>query len=112
MLRGQLKELKRDIRADQIGKKEFEDHLYLLEKQKELLMRRLSANEKWAAEFDEAIGPFERKYSSLTKDISGLYDAAKEEHAKGLLVLIEEFNYHPAFKRWCDNFTAIPFKPK
>jgi hypothetical protein len=24
---------------------------------------------------------------------------------------IDEFEYHPLFKRWSDTFTAIPFKP-
>jgi hypothetical protein len=27
-------------------------------------------------------------------------------------MLIKEFDYHVAYKRWNDTFTAIPFKPK
>ena len=30
---------------------------------------------------------------------------------EGIILLIEDFAYHPAFKRWSDTFTAIPFKP-
>jgi hypothetical protein len=31
---------------------------------------------------------------------------------QGIDMLIKEFNYHIAYKRWNDTFTAIPFKPK
>ena len=27
-------------------------------------------------------------------------------------LLISEFNYHVAYKRWNDTFSAVPFKPK
>ena len=33
-------------------------------------------------------------------------------HAKGIQMLIDEFNYHVAYKRWDDTFNATPFKPK
>lgn len=47
----------------------------------------------------------------LVKDIEQLYSNAKEKHAKGIQMLVDEFNYHIAFKRWSDEFTAVPFKP-
>ena len=56
--------------------------------------------------------PTRCRYKDLTKNISGLYQNAKEQHVKGLEVLVEEFNYHPMFKRPTDNFTAVPFVPK
>ena len=31
---------------------------------------------------------------------------------QGLEMLIKEFGYHIAYKRWNDTFTAVPFKPK
>jgi hypothetical protein len=31
---------------------------------------------------------------------------------QGLQMLIEDFGYHIAYKRWNDTFTAVPFKPK
>ena len=71
----------------------------------------MKKNEAWANEFDNAIGPFERTYNSLTHEISGLYGMAKVEHLKALEVLIQEFAYHPLFKRWSDTFSAVPFKP-
>ena len=35
----------------------------------------------------------------------------KEKHAKGVQILVDEFQYHPTYKRWNDEFTAVPFKP-
>ena len=110
-LKLELTALGREIKADRIGKKEFEDHLLQLNKKKTLLEARVAKNEAWAAEFDKAIGPFENTYNNLTNEISGLYDSAKEEHMKGIEVLMEQFSYHPLFKRWSDDFFAVPFKP-
>ena len=64
------------------------------------------------AAFDKEIGPFEEKYRNLVSEGGRLYGAAKEKHAAGLQVLIDHFNYHPSFKRWNDDFTAVPFRPK
>jgi hypothetical protein len=36
---------------------------------------------------------------------------ATEKHAAGVQILMDEFAYHPAYKRWDDQFTATPFKP-
>ena len=88
------------------------------------------------------MGPFQQKYLALCQEIHGVYDNAKEFHAKGIEMLIkvrlqlsawavlqhlmppnakachkpifwclQEFAYHPAFKRFNDTFTATPFKP-
>ncbi len=62
--------------------------------------------------FDSKIGPFRDLYDNLTGDITVLYEKAKEQHMHGLELLCEEFQYHPAYKRWSDTFSATPFKPK
>ena len=107
-----LKELTDDIKALGKGKKEYGDQLKLLQERKDLLQARVAENEKWAANFDSLIGPFEDKYATLRTTIAGLYEVAKDKHAKGLVNLIENFAYHPEFKRWNDTFTSNPFKPK
>lgn len=101
-----------DIKADRKGKKEYEDQLGKLEREREECRARLEANRAWAAKFDEEIGPFERKYETLTGNISGLYENAKAEHRKGLDLLIQEFSYNPLFKLPSKQFHAIPFVPK
>ena len=89
--------------------------------------------------FDKDVAPFQQKYVHLVEDIHGVYGTAKEVsldanavllhvllcvslllsalvcmqfHAKGIQMLIDEFNYHIAYKRWDDTFNATPFKPK
>ena len=112
VLRGQMSALKREIRADRAGKKEFEDQISLLKRKRELLEKNYNANAAWAKGFDASIGPFEAKYAGLTTEIGGLYDNAKLQHANGIKLLVDEFRYHPTFKRWNDDFSAVPFRPK
>ena len=112
VIKTQMDQLDKQIREDEKGKKEYSDQLGRLNKRKIDRLTRFNKNQKWAKEFDGQIGPFEAKYKGLTKDIAGLYENAKVQHAKGLDVLKREFNYHPAFKRPQDNFFAVPFVPK
>ena len=76
-----------------------------------MLRVRLKKNREWAAQFATNVGPFEAKYDKLTGEIGSLYDDAKVKHGVGLQLLMDEFNYHPAFKRPGDDFTATPFRP-
>jgi hypothetical protein len=69
-------------------------------------------NENWAKSYETDLGPFTQKYDAITNEIGGLYGNAKKGHAKGISLLQKEFNYHPAFKRPGDTFSALPFKPK
>ena len=43
--------------------------------------------------------------------MDGLYANAKQKHADGLQLLVENFQYHPLFKLGKDPFVAVPFKP-
>lgn len=101
-----------EIRADEKGKKDFEDELKKLNIKRNDVMSRLDKARDWASHFDTDIGPFERKYAKMTEKMSDRYDIAKAEHMKGLQVLMDEFQYHPEFKRYNDQFTAVPFRPK
>ncbi len=83
-----------------------------LGKRKKEYKDRIQENTAWAEGFDQKIGPFRDLYDNLTNDITVLYESAKEEHMKGLELLIEEFEYHPSYKRWSDTFSSTPFIPK
>lgn len=50
-------------------------------------------------------------YKNMTSDIGSIYDKAKEGHLSGLHILMNEFGYHPEFKRPGDSFSAVPFRP-
>ena len=101
-----------EIKADEAGKKEYDDQLTRLRTRQADLEKRIAANQEWARAFDVNLGPFQKKYEKMTGDMSGLYDDAKQKHQSGLNVLMKEFGYHPAFKIPGNDFTAVPFRPK
>ena len=101
-----------EIKADKEGLAAYQAILKRVRLEKELTKLRLKHSREWLAQFDRCIGPFDRKYDTLTADIGTLYDRAAEKHARGLALLEAEFGYHPAFKRTGDDFAGIPFKPK
>eukprot|EP00518_Triparma_eleuthera_P017223 CAMPEP_0197555034 /NCGR_PEP_ID=MMETSP1320-20131121/12530_1 /TAXON_ID=91990 /ORGANISM="Bolidomonas sp., Strain RCC2347" /LENGTH=156 /DNA_ID=CAMNT_0043115995 /DNA_START=46 /DNA_END=513 /DNA_ORIENTATION=- len=109
-LRGQLARLEQEIKADEKGKWEFDMVIGQLETRKRDLTKRIEMNEEWAKQYDRKIGPFEKTYDDMTANIGKTYENAKKGHARGLKVLEEEFDYHPAFKQKDDAFFAIPFK--
>eukprot|EP00948_MAST-09A_sp_MAST-9A-sp1_P002973 g2973.t1 len=104
--------LKQEIRDDQDGVAGFDRILGQLYKKRDFLQKRMDENVMYAKQFDEKIGPFEKMYEGLTKDIDVLYRNAKKQHAQGIEVLKQEFDYHPLFKRKNGEFTGVPFKPK
>ena len=111
-LQRKLKEVEADIREDKLGQKEYEDTLDRLQRRRADLQKRVEENEDYISGFEQDMKPFLQKYEALVADIDTLYADAKEKHSQGLLLLIRDFAYHPAYKRWSDNFTAMPFKPK
>ncbi|PNW74789.1 hypothetical protein CHLRE_12g509800v5 [Chlamydomonas reinhardtii] len=113
-LRKSLQELEADLKKDEEGRKEYETYLKQLEIRKADLQRKIKENKTWLEEFEanQGDGSFEQQYRRLLEQIETIYSGAKEFHGKGIDLLIKEFGYHIAFKRWNDTFTAIPFKPK
>ena len=110
-VRTQLQILDASIKADEKSKAEFERLLAVLNTRKEDLLKRVSENKAWCETYDRDVGPFAARYKQMTGDIGELYENAKKGHAKGIVLLQNEFGYHPAFKRPQDTFTAIPFRP-
>lgn len=104
--------LEREIRADEKGKQDYDDQLLRLRKRREDLDAKLRESLDWIALFDSSIKPLEGKYSETTGHMQAQYDDAKLRHAQGIRVLVDNFDYHPEFKRFSDTFSAVPFKPK
>uniref|UniRef100_A0A7S0X0T4 Uncharacterized protein n=1 Tax=Chlamydomonas leiostraca TaxID=1034604 RepID=A0A7S0X0T4_9CHLO len=109
-----LAELEADLKRDLEGKKEYEDYAKTLNIKKKDLEKRIEENQRWIDNFEQndTAGAFEAQYKKLLDQIQIIYSSAKDFHGKGIDMLIKEFNYHLAYKRWNDTFTAIPFKPK
>eukprot|EP01038_Epipyxis_sp_PR26KG_P013737 gene13737-18426_t len=110
-LKIQIQILDADIKASEKSKMEFERHLQGLENRRDELKKRVKTNTEWAATYDLEVGPFATKYQDMTAQIGQIYEKAKVGHHKGIELLEKEFNYHPAFKRPTDTFTAVPFRP-
>lgn len=104
--------INQEIEADKKGKSDYERLLTQLENRKRDLSARVEENEAWSQNYDTEVGPSMNRFGDMTADIAVIYEKAKKGHAAGIVLLEKEFNYHPAFKRPGDTFTAIPFKPK
>ena len=59
---------------------------------------------EWCATFDRVIGPFEAKYEECQADVVKMFHRGKAVYEKSFQKLIDEFGFHPAFKRWFDDF--------
>ena len=57
--------LNAEIKADEKGKKDYDDQLARLARKKAEIQKRLAMNETWAQNFDRDIGPFESKLLSM-----------------------------------------------
>ncbi|KAK3276837.1 hypothetical protein CYMTET_15121 [Cymbomonas tetramitiformis] len=110
-LQRNLKALDEDIKKDNEGKKEYEDQIARLSRRKATLEARVAENKAWADTYDSDIGPFQDRYDALVKEIHHLYADATVRHKVAIELLMKEFQYHPIFKRWNDDFSSTPFKP-
>ncbi|OQR96483.1 hypothetical protein ACHHYP_15796 [Achlya hypogyna] len=111
-LRGRMDVLDKEIKADMKGKKDYEDELFKLNTRKEDILLKLRECQRWTDLFASKIQPLEDSYRATTVEMSDEYEQAKIKHAQGLQVLIDNFNYHPEYKRYNDDFSAVPFRPK
>ncbi len=81
--------------------------------EKKLVEARLRKNKLAASKYDAQMGPLMKVYGDDVAHIGALYEAAKAKHAKGVDLLVKEFNYHPSFSKGKPNeFWGRPFKPK
>jgi len=103
--------LEASVKASKAGRKEYEEEIFRLQERRKFLQARYNKNKAWVDVYDEDIGPFEKTYVNLVEEIHRLYEAAKGKHVAAIDLLIKEFNYHPLFKHWDDEFTGVPFKP-
>jgi len=94
--------------------KEYEVYLSKLETQKAERHKIIETNKTCIENFEknDTSGNFEMQYKELVEKIQNVYDNAKEFHSKGIDMLIKDFDYHLAYKRWGDSFSGVPFKPK
>ena len=49
-------------------------------------------------------GPFEKKYEDCKAEVKVSFDHAKVKYKESLQKLIDDFGFHPSYKRWFDEF--------
>lgn len=109
-MRVQLSILDADMKKEEADKISYEVQLKKLHEQRNDLQKSIRFKENWVKNAET--GNFAVAYNEIQKDIEGIYNKAKAGHKHGITILEKEFNYHPAFKRPGDTFTASAFVPK
>eukprot|EP00656_Telonema_subtile_P023804 TRINITY_DN2541_c0_g1_i1.p3 TRINITY_DN2541_c0_g1~~TRINITY_DN2541_c0_g1_i1.p3 ORF type:complete len:108 (-),score=40.35 TRINITY_DN2541_c0_g1_i1:295-618(-) len=91
--------LRADIAADDAGMFEYAGARGLLERKIVECEDRLKKNREKIELFGECIGPLESQYESLQKDSKVRFEDARGFYDKAIKMLVERFDYNPAFKR-------------
>ena len=100
----ELKDLEHEIKALEDGVQEYQDQVDLMEDRKSDLRKIVTREQEWCDNFNRLIGPFEAKYEESKAEVKVSYDHAKTKYKESLQKLIDDFGFHPAFKRWFDEF--------
>ncbi len=108
----QIVRLKDEIRQDNRGVSDLDKDLNPLKQRRAAILAELKELKVFCDHFDGNIGPFNRSYDQLQEGLKVRYETAKEKYAAGIKLLMDVYDYHPAYLRWHDTFTATPFKPK
>ena len=72
----------------------------LQEHEKACIRKNQVEDREWCATFDRVIGPFQAKYDQCQADVMAMAEHGMKVYQKSFQKLIDEFGYHPAFKRW------------
>merc|ERR1712094_48603 len=98
-LKMEYSRLKKEIAADQDGIDDYSGAKGLLVRKVEDCEARLKKNRKTIKMFGDSIGPLEAQYVNLQKDSKVRFEDAKKFYEKAIQMLIDKFDYNPAFKR-------------
>jgi len=88
-----------EIKADADGIEEYSGGRGLLERRITDCEVRLKKNHATIAMYGESIGPLEEQYVGLLTDATTRFEDAKRFYDKAIQMLIDKFDYNPAFKR-------------
>lgn len=96
----ELQALMKDIATLEEGVQEYQDRIDLLEEKKLDIQKSMVRDEEWCGRFRVLIGPFEAKYEECKAEVKVSFDHAKTKYHESLQKLIDDFGFHPAFKRY------------
>ena len=100
----ELTEMLKEIKILEEGVQEYQDRMNLLYENKHDIEKSLVQDAAWCKTFDRLIGPFGAKYEECKAEVKVSFDHAKTKYQESLQKLIDDFGFHPAFKRWFDEF--------
>ena len=100
----ELSEMQREIKIIKEGIQEYQDQMDLQAERRSDLVKAKAPHIEWCSRFDVLIGPFEAKYEECKAEVKVSFDKAKTKYHESLQKLIDDFGFHPAFKRWFDEF--------
>jgi hypothetical protein len=95
----ELSSVLKEIKTLEEGVQEYQDRIDLLTERKNDIKKGQVQDRAWCATFDEMIGPFEAKYEECKAEVKVSFDHAKTKYHESLQKLIDDFGFHPAFKR-------------
>lgn len=106
MLRGDLhvKKLQQEVKALADGIEEYEGRLSLIAESKRRHTIERQKHLDWCETFDKHIGPFEQQYEEAKAEVGVSFDYAKRKYNESYQKLIDDFGFHPQYKRWFDEF--------
>lgn len=114
VLQEALRNLEKDISADQTGLLEMDASLNLLKKEEEKLQHEVDemiAFEK-NMQGEGTLGAVLKQFDGMEDYLKDAYKNVREGHKRGIDMLKKEFNYHPAYKLGrAQEFTASYFTP-
>ena len=86
------------------GVEEYQNMIDLHVGEKKHIRMMQAEDAQWCETFERVIGPFEEKYDQCQRDVVKLAEHGKAVYNVSFQKLITEFGFHPAFKRWFDDF--------
>ena len=95
----ELDAMNREIKILKEGIQEYQDQIDLQNDRKNDLQKGKVSHIEWCDRFDLLIGPFEQKYEECKSEVKVSFDHAKTKYQESLQKLIDDFGFHPAFKR-------------
>lgn len=96
----ELQDLQKEIGILEEGVQEYQDQIDLLLDKKNDIRKGMVKDEAWCAKFRTLIGPFEAKYEECKAEVKVSFDHAKGKYHESLQKLVDDFGFHPAFKRY------------
>ena len=100
----ELDRLQKEIKELEEGVYEYQAQINLLDERKTDIKKGQVNDLAWCETFNKLIGPFEAKYEECKADVKVSFEYAKDKYHESLKKLIDDFGFHPAFKRWFDEF--------